>query len=136
VQFPTRRYDLLAELLARVIERIAPDRLAAVAEEVGREYGREIAAEIGLPEEAGYDSATRAVARAMMGVGFDTEAKPGERLIVTHSCPFADTALSHPELVCMLDQGIVRGLMEAAHQQPIAVVSPHDHPGGDCFTEL
>jgi predicted ArsR family transcriptional regulator len=39
VQFPARRYDLLAELLLRVIERIAPDNAAEIADEIGREYG-------------------------------------------------------------------------------------------------
>ena len=31
VEFPARRYDLLAELLLRVIERIAPDNAAEIA---------------------------------------------------------------------------------------------------------
>lgn len=136
VQFPARRYDLLAELLARVVKRLAPEDAAAVAEEVGREYGRELAAEIGLPQDAGYEVATRAVAQAMMGVGFETEIMPGEHLLVTHFCPFGETAAKHPDLVCRLDQGIVRGLMEAAHQEPLAIVSPHETPDGDCLTEL
>ncbi len=136
VQFPARRYDLLAELLARMVERLAPDNAGEIAEEIGRDFGRELAAEIGLPEDSGYEATTKAVARAMMGVGFDTEAKPGEHLLVTHFCPFGETASRHPELVCKLDQGIVRGLMEAAHQKPIAIVSPHDRPSDDCFTEI
>jgi predicted ArsR family transcriptional regulator len=136
VQFPARRYDLLAELLARVVERLAPEGAAEIAQQVGMEYGRELAAEIGIPADAGYEAATIAVAKAMMGVGFGTEAKPGDHLLVTHFCPFGETAAKHPELVCKLDQGIVRGLMEAAHQEPIAIVSPHDAPDEDCLTEL
>ena len=136
VQFPARRYDLLAELLARVVERLAPDRAGEIAQAVGIEYGRELAAEIGMPDDFGYEAAAAAVAKAMMGVGFGTEAKPGDHLLVTHFCPFGEAATKHPDLVCKLDQGIVRGLMEAAHQEPIAIVSPHDTPGEDCLVEL
>ena len=137
VQFPARRNDLLAELLVRVVQRIAPEHAAGIAEEVGREYGRELAAEIGLPEETGFDSAVQAVAKAMMGVGFDTKAETGERVLVTRFCPFGETAISHPEIVCKLDQGIVRGLLEATHQESIPIVTPHrGDDGAHCVTEV
>jgi len=136
VQFPRRRYDLLAELLVRVVERLAPDDAAGVAEEVGRDYGRELAAEIGLPADAGFDTAVQAVARAMMGVGFDTEADADERVLVTTYCPFGQTAIDHPAVVCRLDQGIVRGLLEAAHQTSVAIVTPHSASDEDCVTDV
>ncbi len=131
-----RRYDLLAELLVRVVERIAPDDAGAIAEEIGREYGAELAAEIGLPDDAGFDVAVEAVARAMMGVGFDTEAEPAKRTLVTRFCPFGATAADHPEIVCKLDQGIVRGLMESANAPTAAVVMPHATLEEDCITEV
>lgn len=136
VQFPARRYDLLSELLVRVVERLAPDDAAEVAEQVGREYGRELAAEIGLPADAGFDTAVQAVARAMMGVGFDTEADTDERVLLTKFCPFGETAENHPAVVCRLDQGIVRGLLEAAHQTAVAIVTPHGTADEDCVTEV
>ncbi len=138
VQFPTRRYDLLAELLVRVLERIAPDREAAAvaAEAIGREYGAELAAEIGFPEDAGFEAAVQAVARAMMGMGFETEAGPGGRTLVTRFCPFGETATNHPEIVCKLDQGIVRGLLEAGHQRAVVHVTPHETPAEHCITDV
>ncbi len=136
VQFPARRYDLLSELLVRVIEEISPDDAGAVAEAVGREYGRELAGEIGLPSDAGFEVAAQAVARAMMGVGFGTEAHIDERLLVTSFCPFGTTAANHPEIVCKLDQGIVRGLMESANAPADAVVMPHATLDEDCVTEV
>ena len=136
VQFPARRYDLLAELLVRVVERLAPDDAGRVAEAVGREYGNQLAAEIGLPDEEGFDSAVEAVARAMMGVGFDTAVDPDDRTLVTRFCPFGETAANHPEVVCKIDQGTVRGLMEAAHQSPVAVVTPHASADEDCITSV
>jgi len=136
VQFPARRYDLLAELLVRVVHRVAPDDAAIIAEEVGREYGRELATEIGLPEDAGFDSAVQAVARAMMGVGFDTEANSDDRILVTRFCPFGETAVNHPEIVCKIDQGIVKGLLEAAQQAGAPIVTPHSTADEDCVTEV
>ncbi len=136
VQFPARRYDLLAELLLRVIERIAPDNAAEVADEIGREYGRELAAEIGFPDEAGYDTAAVAVARALMGVGFEVEARPGDHELVTRFCPFGESAKNHPAIVCQLDQGLVTGLLEGTEQIPVAIVNAHSTEEGDCVTKI
>jgi predicted ArsR family transcriptional regulator len=136
VQFPARRYDLLAELLLRVIERIAPDNAAEVADEIGREYGRELAAEIGFPDEAGYDTAAVAVARALMGVGFEVEARLGDHELVTRFCPFGESAKNHPAIVCQLDQGLVNGLLEGTEQIPVAIVNAHSTEEGDCVTKI
>lgn len=137
LHFPARRYDLLSELLVRVIERIAPDNLADIAAEVGREYGKEIADEIGVPDEAGFEMAVGAVARAMTGMGFATDSDAGARKLTTSHCPFAATAARHPEVVCSLDRGIVSGLMEELSDdwRPVQVVS---HPGvaEDCVAEV
>ena len=136
VQFPARRYDLLAELLVRVVHRLAPEDAATIAEEIGREYGAELANEIGLPEDAGFGTAVQAVARAMMGVGFDTEAQADDRILVTRFCPFGETASNYPEIVCRIDQGIVKGLLEATHQEVIPIVTPHRDGDEHCFTEV
>jgi predicted ArsR family transcriptional regulator len=136
VQFPARRYDLLAELLARVVERVAPDSAAEIAEQVGREYGRELAAEVGLERDEGFDTAVAAVAKVLMGVGFDTEANTEERVIVTRFCPFGETASKHPEIVCKIDQGIVAGLLESANAPSVPVVNPHVQLEEDCVTEI
>ena len=136
VQFPARRFDLLAELLVRVVQRVAPDDAARIAEEVGYEYGREIAAEIGLPRDAGFEVAVQAVARAMMGVGFDIEPGTDTQTLVTHFCPFGQTALDHPDIVCKLDQGIVKGLLEETQQGGAPEVIPHHEAGEDCVTRV
>ena len=136
VQFPARRYDLLAELLARVVERVAPDAAPEIAEEIGREYGRELAAEVGLSKDDGFDTAVTAVAKVLMGVGFDTEANTDDRVIVTRFCPFGETASKHPEIVCKLDQGIVAGLLESANAPSAPVVNPHLGLADDCVTEV
>jgi predicted ArsR family transcriptional regulator len=136
VSYPARRYDLLAELLVRVLERVAPDGAADAAEQVGREYGRELAAQVGMPEEEGFADAVRAVISAMAGVGFDISSDDEQRLLTSH-CPFGSAAADHPEVVCRIDQGIVRGLLDAAGASPEPVtVSPHAEADEACVTEV
>jgi predicted ArsR family transcriptional regulator len=137
LSYPARRYDLLAELLVRVVQRVAPDDGPAIAEQIGREYGRQLAAEVGAAgEEDGVAEALSAVARAMIGVGFGVTRDEGERLLFTNHCPFGTTAADHPEVVCRLDQGIVRGLLEASGRSAHATVSPHEGPDATCVTEV
>lgn len=136
VQFPARRYDLLAELLLRVVERFGAEQAGRVAEEVGAEFGRELAAEVGLPDDDGFDGAVQSVARVMLGVGFDTSTDVKDHTLVTRSCPFGETATQHPEVVCRLDQGIVRGLLEASNQAALPTVIPHRDLGDACYTDV
>ncbi|MGD2051365.1 MAG: helix-turn-helix domain-containing protein [Acidimicrobiia bacterium] len=136
LQFPARRYDLLSELLARMIERLAPESASAVAIEVGQEYGRQLAAQIGLPDDAGFETAVQAVVRAMAGVGFDTEAHSDERRLLTHFCPFGEAATNHRDIVCRLDQGIVMGLFEHIPGTDQPIVTPHLSPEDACITDV
>lgn len=136
VQFPARRYDLLSELLLRVVARLDTEQAREIAEEVGVEFGRELAAEIGLPEDEGFGGAVQAVARAMMGVGFEASADVDDHMMVTRYCPFGETATDHPDIVCRLDQGIVRGLLEAAHQDAMPIVIPHLRLDEACYTDV
>ena len=59
ITYPTLRYDLLVELLTKIVSRVSPDHLSEVAEEVGREYGLELADEIGTASDAGYREAVQ-----------------------------------------------------------------------------
>lgn len=134
--FPTKRPDLLIELLVRLVDRVAPAGIAAVAEEVGRHYGRELAGEIGSPGDDGYESAVKAVAQAMSGLGFDIALDPlGDpgRLLTSH-CPFGAAAVGFPDVVCSLDRGLVGGLFEGLHQRCQPVVHPHTDEA--CVTEV
>ncbi len=137
LHFPTHQHDLLSNLLMRVITEIASDDISAVARRVGRQYGLELAAEIGVPDEEGFEGAVRAVAAAMTGVGFGIAPDlDGTRLLTTH-CPFGDTATNHPDVVCALDQGLVGGLMEAIDPTCLPTVTPHSAANEqDCVTEV
>lgn len=136
VHFAPRRYELLVELLMRVLGEVAPAELGAVAERIGAEYGRELAAEIGAPEDAGYTEAVEAVAIAMTGLGFSMDPDlEGQQLLTSH-CPFGEAATDHPDVVCSLDRGIVTGLVGALASGCTPVLIPHTQPEDDCVTRI
>ncbi|MDP8959449.1 MAG: helix-turn-helix domain-containing protein [Actinomycetota bacterium] len=136
LHFPPRRFDLLAELLVRVVEHLAPQAASEVAEQVGREYGLQLAGEMSLGEEASFEAALQAAAGAMTSVGFASDADPKRRIIRTNHCPFGQAALDHPTVICSLDQGIRRGLMEGFHQGAQPVTTPRHPPQQACVTQL
>lgn len=135
VAYPVRRHDLLAELLVRVVERLAPEDGPRVAEEIGRAYGEELAAAIGLPSEKDFGPALAAVAHALTGAGFEVTADPDRGRLLTGTCPFGRTATDHPDVVCRLDLGIVKGLMAAAGgSAENVVITPRGRPNRPCVS--
>jgi len=136
VHFAPRRFEMLVEMLIRVLDEVSPEDVSAVAERVGRSYGKELAAEIGTPEEPGYDGAVQAVATAMTGLGFSVDPDvPGQRLLTSH-CPFGEAATTHPEVICSLDRGIVAGMFGALSFDCDPVVIPHKALEDDCVTRV
>jgi predicted ArsR family transcriptional regulator len=136
VHFTPRRFEMLAEMLFSVLEELAPTDVSAVAERVGRTYGERLAAEIGAPEDPGYEAAVQAVARAMTGLGFSVDPDvEGQRLLTSH-CPFGETATNHPEVICSLDRGIVAGLFGGLSVACNPVVIPHKDLDEECVTKV
>ncbi len=136
VHFAPRRFEMLTEMLFQVLDEIAPENVSDVAEKVGRAYGKQLAEEIGGPEDPGYDEAIKAVASAMTGLGFSMDPDiEGQRLLTSH-CPFGETAVEHPEVICSLDRGIVSGLFGALGTLCNPVIFPHQHLDDDCVTSV
>jgi predicted ArsR family transcriptional regulator len=136
VHFAPRRFEMLVEMLFKVLEELSPPDVAEIAERVGRSYGEQLAAEIGKPDEPGYDGAVQAVASAMTGLGFSVDPDiQGQRLLTSH-CPFGETATSHPEVICSLDRGIVAGLFGALSVPCNPVVFPHTALDDECVTQV
>ncbi|MEX1005316.1 MAG: helix-turn-helix domain-containing protein [Acidimicrobiia bacterium] len=136
LHFPSRRADVLIELLLRIVAKAGVEDLPSVAEAVGREYGREIASEIGSPDERGYDEAVKAVAEAMTGVGFHMSPDLDGHRLLTSFCPFGDAATGHPDVVCSLDRGMVGGLFELLSQGCEPILHPAPADGDTCITEV
>lgn len=136
VHFAPRRFEMLTEMLFKVIDELSPPNVSEIAERVGREYGKELAAEIGAPDDPGYDEAVQAVASAMTGLGFSVDPDvDGQRLLTSH-CPFGETATNHPDVICSLDRGIVGGLFGALSVPCDPVVYPHKALEEDCVTQV
>ncbi len=136
VHFAPRRFEMLVDMLIRILDEVAPENVAQVAESVGRAYGEELAAEIGVPDEPGYDGAVQAVASAMTGLGFSVDPDvEGQRLLTSH-CPFGEAATSHPEVICSLDRGIVAGMFGALSYTCNPVIIPHKVLEDDCVTRV
>ncbi|HZD24013.1 MAG TPA: helix-turn-helix domain-containing protein [Acidimicrobiia bacterium] len=136
VHFAPRRFELLTEMLFKVLAEVAPPNVSEVAEKVGRAYGEELAAEIGAPDDPGYDEAVQAVASAMTGLGFSVDPDiEGQRLLTSH-CPFGESATNHPDVICSLDRGIVTGLFGALSVPCNPVVIPHKALADECVTQV
>ena len=137
LRFPGRRGNVLLELLLRLVGDLADGpELAGHATAVGRAYGRELAKELGPSDADGYFEAVTALARAMAKVGFDMGADPdAEDQLLTSTCPFGDMALSHPMVICSLDQGIVTGILDVLDPGMRPEVIPHAHSDA-CVTRV
>lgn len=136
VHFAPRRFEMLVELLMRVLDEVSDQNLSSVAEAIGRQYGKEIAAEIGAPTDVGYDAAIQSVATAMTGLGFAMDPDLSGQQLLTSHCPFGEAATNHPEVVCSLDRGIVSGLFGALAVGCEPVLIPHAQPDADCVTKV
>jgi predicted ArsR family transcriptional regulator len=119
----TGPYERLAQALTEVI------RAGETPEQVGRRIGRREAAQHtsdGTPLEQ--------VVRAMARNGFDptVEERRGSLDIVLHTCPFASTALTDPDIVCELHRGLAAGVAEQAGGIVVNDLVRHDPRRAQC----
>jgi len=138
--FPPRRDDILANLLARALDLLGPDRAAAMADEVGFEYGVSLAAKMGPGEgHRSVRSAIGVVADALTAHGFAARAETeGDTMsIVSECCPFGDAATSYPHVVCAVDRGMIRGMLAGLYGDTQPEFS-ESRPEGDehCVTRV
>lgn len=111
---PLRHDDVLANLLARALDALGPERAEVLADDVGYEYGRVLADR--MEPGDGHRSARTAisaVADALTAHGFAAHAESDNDglAIVSECCPFGDTATRYPHVVCALDRGMIRGML-------------------------
>jgi len=136
VHFAPRRFEMLVEMLIRVVNELDPPNVGEIAEKVGRAYGAELASEIGTSGDPGYEGAVKAVASAMTGLGFTIDPDLAKGRLLTSHCPFGEAATSHPEVICSLDRGIVAGLFRGLSYSCEPVVIPHKALEDDCVTKV
>ncbi len=140
LSFPPRRDDLLAILLARALEKLPVDEARTLAEEVGYEYGRSIAARMEPSEgHRSVKAAVATVADALTAHGFAAHAEShGNALtLVAEHCPFGDAARQYPHVLCAVDTGMVKGMLEGLYGETSPMIT-ESRPGGDqhCVTRV
>ena len=106
-------YRLLAEMLATSL-RVASDDPAAVAHEAGRRWGRQLT--VSAVAAGDVDVAPLAqLTQVLDDFGFGpspSQDGPGRTVIELSDCPFRDLARRHPDIVCKLHLGMIRGVAE------------------------
>lgn len=138
--FPPRRDDLLATMLARALERLPVSEAQALAEEVGYEYGRAIAARMEPGEgHRSVKAALASVADALTAHGFaaHAEARGTSLTLVAEHCPFGEAAAKYPHVLCAVDTGMIRGMLEGLYGETDPTIE-ESRPGGDshCVTRV
>jgi predicted ArsR family transcriptional regulator len=138
--FPPRRDDLLGTLLARALARLPIEEAHTLAEEVGYEYGRAIAARMEPGE--GHRSAKAAVASvadALTAHGFaaHAEARGTSLTLVAEHCPFGEAATKYPHVLCAVDTGMIKGMLEGLYGETEPIIET-SRPGGGahCVTRV
>ena len=123
LDLPVRHDDVLVTLLGRALAMLPREQAEAMAEEVGVEYGRTMARAMGESNDVqrSFRTALHAVADALSAHGFAAHAEQhGDELrIVSDHCPFGDAAIEHP-VICAVDRGMVRGMLEALYGETTA----------------
>jgi predicted ArsR family transcriptional regulator len=138
--FPPRRDDLLATLLARALERLPVEEAREIAEEVGLEYGRAIARRMEPTEgHRSLKAAVASVADALTAHGFAAHAETrGNALtLVAEHCPFGEAARQYPHVLCAVDTGMVKGMLEGLYGETDPMIE-QSRPHGDdnCVTRV
>jgi len=140
LDLPVRHDDVLITLLGRALALLPRDQAEAMAEEVGVEYGRTMAKAMGEAGEVqrSFRTALAAVADALSAHGYAAHAeRHGDALrIVSDHCPFGDAAVEHP-VICAVDRGMVRGMLEALYGDATTVIEASRATGSPvCVTHV
>jgi predicted ArsR family transcriptional regulator len=138
--FPPRRDDLLGTLLARALERLTIDEAHELAEQVGYEYGRSVAARMEPGEgHRSVKAALASVADALTAHGFaaHTESRGSSLTLVAEHCPFGEAASRYPHVLCAVDTGMIKGMLEGLYGETSPTIE-QSRPGGGahCVTRV
>lgn len=105
-------YAGLASVLADQLER-SSDHPHEAAVEAGERWGEALA---GPPTHE--DGIRRQVISMLDELGFDPDPEPVGGRVRLRSCPMIDAATQHPEVVCRVHLGMVRGIVKNVGGDP------------------
>ncbi len=128
-------YERLARLLTANLSETSQDP-SARAESIGGQWAQQL---ILAPAGAGatMDEAATQVSGVFGQLGFEPEMRTaGEsRQIALHACPFRAAAREHPEVVCAVHLGLLRGTLERLGASAASRLLPFVEPEL-CMVEL
>ena len=137
VSVPTRRYDVLGEVLLDALERTNDDGKAAqetlaAASRRGKAAGDSIRQEKRLGR-VGPERTLAAAAEFLAEAGFEPE-RPDGRTVMLRNCPFRALAQKWPDLVCVMNLAYLDALVQGIGSDQVhATLS---RPAGMCCVEL
>lgn len=107
-----RSYRLLAEILTSYLAT-HNKRPGQAALQAGEAWGRFLTERPAPFRRVAAAAATRQLVEVLDEIGFAPEAVTirRERQILLHHCPFRETAEEHPEVVCSIHLGLMRGML-------------------------
>jgi predicted ArsR family transcriptional regulator len=122
-------YAGLASTLAAVIHRTSdsPREDAILA---GKQWGHELARGSGKPTQRKDSAARRQVVDLLDAIGFAPEYDARRSVARLTRCPLLEAAHKHPDVVCGVHLGIVRGALEEYGADPSGTaLFPFSEPG-------
>ena len=137
VSVPSRRYDMLGELLLDALEH-TDDEGRAVGETVAAASRRgKVAGELIHQEKrlgrVGPERTLAAAAEFLAEAGFEPE-RPDARTVQLRNCPFRALAQKWPDLVCVINHAYLEALVQGIGSDQVhATLS---RPAGKCCVEL
>src|SRR5262249_60414650 len=124
----------------RALDRLPPDEADALAEQVGYEYGRTIAARMEPTEgHRSVKAAVASVADALTAHGFaaHAEAQGNSLRLIAEHCPFGEAARQYPHVLCAVDTGMVKGMLEGLYGSTEPRIEQSRPDGGQhCVTRV
>ncbi|KAA0268567.1 MAG: hypothetical protein EDQ89_11200 [Acidobacteria bacterium] len=127
---PPNGYADVARWLARSIPT-GPGRLRQV-EVTGREVGRDLVT-------GPTDDLAAAFRQTFSALGFQPEVEDGEEAMTAKlcNCPYRDSAIENPEVICRLHRGLTVGVLETLDPDARVVrFEPHDPVRAGCMVEI
>jgi predicted ArsR family transcriptional regulator len=137
VSIPARRYELLAEILARAVLGENEHGSAAVAS-TRVAHDRGMAAALQTPQRlrrgrVGPERALTLAEQVLSECGFEPYRNAAQCMRL-RNCPFHQLANAMPDLVCRLNQAFTSGVLAGLHVETVeAVLAPS---AGECCVEL
>lgn len=106
-------YEYLTRMLAADLAQTAHGSTGH-AERIGERWAEQVVPVPTAPGTATANAAVRQVSSIFDRLGFSPESRTvnGRREIALHGCPFREVAREHPEVVCAVHLGLLRGTLD------------------------